>query len=127
MSLSVSPPSSVSQQAGRGSMKKNPHYSPNTAKYFQRILHRRLISFHIFSEYAESSVADPWHFGVDPDLDPRIHASDQWIRILLFSSMTFKMSTKTNLFVQKFFCLLLFEGAFTSSSKIKSQKEVTKQ
>ncbi len=22
------------------------------------------------------SVADPWHFGVDPDLDPRIHASD---------------------------------------------------
>jgi hypothetical protein len=24
-----------------------------------------------------SSVADPWHFGVDPDpdLDPRIHAS----------------------------------------------------
>ncbi len=29
------------------------------------------------------SVADPWHFGVelDPDLDPRIHASDEWIRI----------------------------------------------
>ena len=27
------------------------------------------------------SVADPWHFGVDPDPDPRIHASDQWIRI----------------------------------------------
>jgi hypothetical protein len=23
-----------------------------------------------------SSVADPWHFGVDPDPDPRIHASD---------------------------------------------------
>ncbi len=22
------------------------------------------------------SVADPWHFGVDPDPDPRIHASD---------------------------------------------------
>ncbi len=22
------------------------------------------------------SVADPWHFGVDLDLDPRIHASD---------------------------------------------------
>jgi hypothetical protein len=27
------------------------------------------------------SVADPWHFGVDPDPDPRIHASDYWIRI----------------------------------------------
>ncbi len=38
------------------------------------------------------SVADPWHFGVDPD--PRIHASDQWIRILLFSSLTFKMPAK---------------------------------
>ncbi len=24
----------------------------------------------------QSSVADPWHFGVDPDPDPRIHASD---------------------------------------------------
>ncbi len=27
--------------------------------------------------FAEGTcVADPWHFGVDPDLDPRIHASD---------------------------------------------------
>jgi hypothetical protein len=26
-----------------------------------------------------NSVADPWHFGVDPD--PRIHGSDKWIRI----------------------------------------------
>ncbi len=26
-------------------------------------------------------IADPWHFGVDPDPDPRIHASDSWIRI----------------------------------------------
>jgi hypothetical protein len=25
---------------------------------------------------AKSSVADPRHFGVDPDPDPRIHASD---------------------------------------------------
>ncbi len=41
-----------------------------------------------------SSVADPWHFSVDPD--PRIHASDEWIRIwiLLFSSLAFKMLTK---------------------------------
>jgi hypothetical protein len=35
-------------------------------------------------------------FGVDPD--PRIHACDKWIRmriwILLFSSLTFKTSTK---------------------------------
>jgi hypothetical protein len=33
---------------------------------------------------------------------------------------------KTN-FVKKVFCLLLFEGTFTSFSKIKSQKEVKKQ
>ncbi len=30
-----------------------------------------------------TSVADPWHVGTDPD--PRMHASDKWIRILLFS------------------------------------------
>jgi hypothetical protein len=36
------------------------------------------------------------------------------------------MPTK-NKFKKKFFCLLLFEGTFTSFSKTKSQKEVTKQ
>ncbi len=36
------------------------------------------------------------------------------IRILLFSSVIFKMSTKNS-----FFCLLLFKGTFTSFSKIK--------
>ncbi len=45
-----------------------------------------------------SSVADPWHFGVDSDPDPRIHASDWWIRmrirILIFSLLAFKMPTK---------------------------------
>ncbi len=76
-----------------------------------------------------SIVADPWLFGVDPDpdLDPRIHASDQWIRIWI-SSLTFKMPTKKLIFLFKIvLCLLLFEGVFTSFSKIKSQKEVTKQ
>ncbi len=33
------------------------------------------------SSTSKTSVADPWHFGVDPDLDPRILASDWWIRI----------------------------------------------
>ncbi len=60
---------------------------------------------------------------MDPDPDPRIHASDLWIRILLFSSLTFKMPTKT-IFVKTFSCLLLFEGTFLHSfPKIKSQKE----
>jgi hypothetical protein len=41
-----------------------------------------------------TSGADPWHLGPEPDL--RIHASDKWIqiRILLFSSLTFKTPTK---------------------------------
>jgi hypothetical protein len=39
-----------------------------------------------------TSAADPCHFGVDPD--PGIHASDYWIRILLFSPFTFKKATK---------------------------------
>ncbi len=42
----------------------------------------------------QNSVVDPWHCGKDPD--PGIRAADQWIRlriwlrILLFSSLTFK-------------------------------------
>jgi hypothetical protein len=43
-----------------------------------------------------TSVADPRHFGVDPD--PGIHASDKWIRIrmriLLFSSQNTKTPPK---------------------------------
>ncbi len=43
-----------------------------------------------------SSVVDPWHFGTDPD--PRIRASGRLIqirlRILLFSSLTFKTPIK---------------------------------
>ncbi len=37
---------------------------------------------HSIKNISKSSVADPWHFGVDPDPDPRIHTSDWWIRIL---------------------------------------------
>jgi hypothetical protein len=50
----------------------------------------------------------------------------QPIRILLFSSLTFKMPAKTNL-KKKFFCILLFEDTFTSFFKAKRQKVVTKQ
>ncbi len=69
------------------------------------------------------SVADPRHFGVDPDPDPRIHASDQWIRILLFSSLTSKMPAK-NLFFNKIFSAYYFlKLNLYHFSKIKSQKE----
>ncbi len=54
---------------------------------------------------------------MDPDSDP------DWI--LLFSSVAEKMATK-NKFLSKVFCLLPFEGTFTSAFKAKSQKEVKK-
>jgi hypothetical protein len=51
----------------------------------------------------------------------RIHDNLVWIRIrmriLLFSSLTFKMPTKNK---KKFSCVLLFEGTFTSFFKEKS-------
>ncbi len=45
---------------------------------------------------AEIIVANSWHFGVDPDPNPRIYASNLWNRIqsLLFSSLAFKTPTK---------------------------------
>jgi hypothetical protein len=49
------------------------------------------------------------------------------IRILLFLSLNFKMPTKNLYLLKSFLCLLLFEGTWTAFSKIKSQKEVTKQ
>ncbi len=64
------------------------------------------------------NVADPWHFGTDPD--PRIRTSDKriLIRILLFSSVTFKMAIEKNFLI--FFCLLLFfKATFTSFFKDK--------
>jgi hypothetical protein len=36
-------------------------------------------------------------------------------------------ANKKQISLKKFFCLLLFEGTFTSFFKDKSQKEVTKQ
>ncbi len=59
---------------------------------------------------------DPRHLGTDPDM--RIRTTDR-IRILLFLSVAFKISTKSK--------FLLFEGTFTSVLKRKSHKEFTKQ
>ncbi len=49
------------------------------------------------------------------------------IRILIFSSLTFTRCLRKTYFLTVFFCFLRFEGTCTSFSKIKSQKEVTKQ
>jgi hypothetical protein len=69
-------------------------------------------------------------FGVDPDLDPRIEASDKWIRIrirILFSSLTFKMPTKHDFFKKGFSAYHFLKVHLHHFSKINSQKEVTKQ
>jgi hypothetical protein len=49
---------------------------------------------------------------MDPDLDPAIFNID------------LQDANKKLFFFYKFFCLLLFEGTFTSFSKIESQKAV---
>ncbi len=58
------------------------------------------------------SAADPWHFGVDPD--PSIFIIDLQDANKIF-------------FFFKFFCILLLKVLLHHFSKVKSQKEVTKQ
>ncbi len=62
-------------------------------------------------------VADLWHLGTD--LDPGIRTSDWWfwIRILLFSSVTFKTWQLQIFFFPKIFCSVLFQNTFTSFFK----------
>jgi hypothetical protein len=68
-------------------------------------------------------------FGTDPD--PRIHTSDLRIRIrlLLFSSVTFKIAKTRNYFftVLSFFAYDFLKLHLHHFSNIKGQKEVTKQ
>ncbi len=54
--------------------------------------------------------------------DPWIRTSDQRIRILLFSSVSFRTSNK-NIFCNNFFGLLLFEGSCKSFHKDKNLKK----
>ncbi len=56
---------------------------------------------------------------MDPDLDP-----DPAVFLIVIDLQD---ANKILIFCKTFFCLLLFEGTFTSFSKIKSHKEVTKQ
>jgi hypothetical protein len=55
----------------------------------------------------------------------RIHDILVRIRILLFLSLTFKTPTQNNFFLSAYY--LFFEGNLHHFSKIKSQKEVSKQ
>ncbi len=69
-----------------------------------------------------------WHFGTDPN--PRISAFDHWIRsrlrVLLFSSFSFKTPTK-NYFFLGFSDHYFLKVTLNHSSKIKNHIEVAKQ
>ncbi len=88
---------------------------------------RGLLRRHVSRIFLQkSSVADPWHFGVDAD--PQIHASDKWIRIRILTPPIFvtdlQFANKKTNFFNDFFCLLLFEGAYLHNFlKVKNQKE----
>ncbi len=76
-----------------------------------------------------SSVADPWHFGVDPDPDPRIHASDWWIRIRILDPdpaifvIDLQDASKKTIFLHNFSAYYFLKLHLHHFSKIKSQKE----
>jgi hypothetical protein len=61
---------------------------------------------------------NPWTFGTDPD--PGICTTDQRIRIQLFLVMASNPRCQNiSFFSLRFFCLLIFEGTFTSVLKDK--------
>jgi hypothetical protein len=62
------------------------------------------------------SVADPWHFGVDPDPDPVIFLIDLQ-----------DVNKKLICLLERFFAYYFLKVPLHHFSKIKSQKEVTKQ
>jgi hypothetical protein len=66
------------------------------------------------------SVVDPCHLGTDPDPGLRIYDPDQRIRVLLFSSLTFKTPSKTFCLLSAYYFLKVYLHHF---SKIKSHKE----
>jgi hypothetical protein len=67
------------------------------------------------------SVVDLCHFYTDPD--PRMRTPDLRIRILLFSSVTFKMPTKS----KKLYAYYFLKIHLHHSSKLNCHKEVTEQ
>jgi hypothetical protein len=76
----------------------------------------------------KSSVADPCHFGVDPDPDPSLWLMDPdpdsdpdpALFVIDLQDVSKKL-----IFEHNFFCLLLFEATFTSFFKDKKSKRVT--
>jgi hypothetical protein len=75
-----------------------------------------------------TSVAYPCHFGVDPDSDLRIHVLADGSRSRFgYGPAIFIIDLQDankKLEKRKFFCILLFEGTFTSFFKDKKSKRV---
>ncbi len=71
----------------------------------------------------ESGFADPCLSLMDPGPDPG-SGSGSWIRIMLFTSLTFKMPTKNKCFVKSFSAYYFLKVHLHYFPKIKSQKEL---
>ncbi len=57
----------------------------------------------------QTSVADPWRFDLDPDLDPWIHFSDCPDQDPAIFVIELQDANKKLIFVKKFLCLLLLK------------------
>ncbi len=110
---------------GQASIKSNQIkiiYFPQPIRYICHICF--MIKIHGIRIYTPpSSVPDPWSFDMDPDpWKLTVHWLRIRIRILLFSSLAFKITTKNKFFPLSFFVfLLLIVGTFTSVKAMKSQ------
>ncbi len=80
------------------------YISFNPAPHYGFVLHHANIT-----ESLASRVPDPWHFGMDPDADPRICTFDFRIRMRIrLRSRLFSRCQQKYFFCLKFLCLFLF-------------------
>ena len=93
-----------------------------------------LLSFRLvnFLKSPVSSVADPWHFGVDPEsrsgsADPCLWLMDPDADLDPSIFIIDLQDANKKLILKKFFCIILLKGTFTSFFKDKkSKRKVTK-
>ncbi len=109
------------QFPGYGTLPKNVLFLPVYFWFSNNVVKKCKNKNHILL----NNVPDPWHFVVD--LDPRIHASDSWIRILDPDPAIFVIdlqdASKKLIFYTIFSDCYFLKVHIQYFSKIKSQKE----
>ncbi len=73
--------------------------------------------------WEQASIVDPWSFGTDPDADPYLWLTDPDADPDPAIFVNDLQDVNKKLIFSKFFCLLLFEGTFTSFFKDKILEE----